>query len=111
MIGTAEIIRRARAAGIVVPAFNIPYLPMAKPVIQAVAEEDSFALIQVARLEWEKFSSRSLAGGGRGVPPARRPRARAAAPGPRAGHRRGPRRAWTTWPIIRRAHRRSATSR
>jgi fructose-bisphosphate aldolase class II len=60
MIGTAEIIRRALTKGIVVPAFNIPYLPMAKAVIQAVAEEDSFALIQVARLEWEKFSSRSL---------------------------------------------------
>ena len=60
MKGTAEIIRRAREAGIAVPAFNIPYLPMAKAVIQAVAEEDSFALIQVARLEWEKFSSRSL---------------------------------------------------
>ena len=60
MTGTAEIIRQARAAGIVVPAFNIPYLPMARPVIQAVVEEDSFALIQVARLEWEKFSSRSL---------------------------------------------------
>lgn len=60
MKGTAEIIRAARAAGIVVPAFNIPYLPMAKPVIAAVRDEDSFALVQVARLEWEKFSSRSL---------------------------------------------------
>ena len=60
MIGTAEIIRRARQAGIVVPAFNIPYLPMAQPVIRAVADEDSFALVQVARLEWEKFGSRSL---------------------------------------------------
>jgi fructose-bisphosphate aldolase class II len=57
---TAQIIRSARAAGIAVPAFNIPYLPMVQPVVRAVRDEDSFALVQVARLEWEKFSSRSL---------------------------------------------------
>ena len=60
MTGTAQIIRRARAAGIVVPAFNLPYLPMVQPVIRAVRDEDSFALVQVARLEWEKFASGSL---------------------------------------------------
>jgi fructose-bisphosphate aldolase class II len=59
MKGTAEIVRNARAAGIVVPAFNIPYLPMVGPVVRAVREEDSFALVQVARLEWEKFASGS----------------------------------------------------
>ena len=60
MTGTAQIIRSARAAGIVVPAFNVPYLPMIQPVIRAVRDEDSFALVQVARLEWEKFASGSL---------------------------------------------------
>jgi ketose-bisphosphate aldolase len=60
MKGTVQIIRSARAAGIVVPAFNIPYLPMVQPVIRAVRDEDSFALVQVARLEWEKFSSGNL---------------------------------------------------
>lgn len=60
MEGTNSIIRKARAAGIAVPAFNVPYLPMVRPVIRAVAGEDSFALIEVARLEWEKFGSRSL---------------------------------------------------
>lgn len=60
MIGSAEIIRRARQAGIVVPAFNIPHLPMVEPIVRAVADEDCFALIQVARLEWEKFGSGSL---------------------------------------------------
>jgi ketose-bisphosphate aldolase len=60
MTGTAQIIRSARAAGIVVPAFNVPYLPMVQPVVRAVRDEDSFALIQVARLEWEKFASGSL---------------------------------------------------
>jgi fructose-bisphosphate aldolase class II len=60
MKNTAQIIGSARAAGIVVPAFNIPYLPMVQPVVRAVRDEDSFALVQVARLEWEKFESRSL---------------------------------------------------
>jgi fructose-bisphosphate aldolase, class II len=33
---------------------------MVKPVVEAVRDENSFALIQVARLEWEKFESKSL---------------------------------------------------
>jgi fructose-bisphosphate aldolase class II len=60
MSDTAAIVRRAREAGLALPAFNIPYLPMIGPVVRAVAEEDSFALIEVARLEWEKFQSGSL---------------------------------------------------
>ncbi len=61
MTGTAEIVSRAKQAGLLVPAFNVPYLPMVKPVIQAVMAEDAFALVQVARLEWRKFESRSMA--------------------------------------------------
>lgn len=43
----------------VIPAFNIPYLPMVEPVVQAIVEENSVAMVQVARLEWEKFESQS----------------------------------------------------
>jgi ketose-bisphosphate aldolase len=57
---TKELVRRARAAGLVVPAFNIPYLPMVKPVVQALRDYDSFGLIMAARLEWEKFETGSL---------------------------------------------------
>lgn len=60
MIKTGESVKKALEAGIVVPAFNVPYLPMAEAIIQAVADEDSFALVQVARLEWEKFGAKSL---------------------------------------------------
>ncbi len=60
MIKTGEIISKALEAKVVVPAFNIPHLPMVEPVIQAVTDADSFALVQVARLEWEKFSAKSL---------------------------------------------------
>ena len=44
----------------IIPAFNIPYLPMVKPVVQAVRDENSVAMVQVARLEWVKFQSQSL---------------------------------------------------
>ena len=57
---TAEIVRRAFEKGLVVPAFNIPHLPMLEPVAQAVADENTVAMIQVARLEWEKFDAQSL---------------------------------------------------
>lgn len=60
MIKTGEVVKKALEAGIVVPAFNVPYLPMAEAIIQAVTDEDSFALVQVARLEWEKFEAKSL---------------------------------------------------
>ena len=53
-------VRKAFENALVVPAFNVPYLPMLKPIAQAVADEDSVAMIQVARLEWEKFEAVSL---------------------------------------------------
>ena len=54
------VVRKALENGLVVPAFNIPHPPMLKPIVQAVVDEDSVAMIQVARLEWEKFESVSL---------------------------------------------------
>jgi len=50
----------ARKKETAIPAFNIPYLPMVEPVIRAVVDENIPAIIHVARVEWEKFSSRSL---------------------------------------------------
>jgi len=43
----------------IVPAFNIPHLPMVKPVIRAIIDEKTVAMVQVARLEWEKFEAKS----------------------------------------------------
>jgi ketose-bisphosphate aldolase len=57
---TSQIIRSAYEKHILVPAFNIPYLPMMQPVIEAIKATRCFALIQVARLEWEKFEAGSL---------------------------------------------------
>ncbi len=58
--GTGAIIDIAFKQGIVVPGFNIPYLPMMEPVVRALHDTNVFGLIMVARLEWVKFKSGSM---------------------------------------------------
>ncbi|MEA3334926.1 MAG: class II fructose-bisphosphate aldolase [Chloroflexota bacterium] len=58
---SAELMKNAGRAGLAIPAFNIPYLPMMAPVIQAMIDEDAFGLIETARPEWYKFEARSAA--------------------------------------------------
>jgi fructose-bisphosphate aldolase class II len=57
MLNSADLVLNAYRAGIAIPAFNVPYLPMVKPVIRAVADQDSCAFIETARLEWTKFEA------------------------------------------------------
>lgn len=57
MTSSADVVANALAQSLTVPAFNVPYLPMIEPVIRATADEDSFAFITSARLEWTKFES------------------------------------------------------
>jgi len=59
-VPVAQLLQKALAARTVVPAFNIPYLPMMAPLVQALCDTQSFGLIQVARLEWLKFESGSM---------------------------------------------------
>jgi ketose-bisphosphate aldolase len=54
------IMHTAWQKGIVIPGFNIPYLPMMEPVIRALQDSSTFGLIMVARLEWIKFESGSM---------------------------------------------------
>ena len=61
MHSTAELMNSANRQGLVIPAFNVPYLPMVEPVIRAIVDQDCFALVEVARLEWIKFEAVSLA--------------------------------------------------
>ena len=58
-MNTKELMVKAWKTGVVIPGFNIPYLPMMEPVVRALADTNCFGLIMVARLEWEKFKSRS----------------------------------------------------
>jgi len=55
VINTAQIMHNACRKNIVIPGFNIPYLPMMEPVVRALKDSGSFGLIMVARLEWIKF--------------------------------------------------------
>jgi len=58
---TDQILKRAMEAKTVVPAFNIPYLPMMEPVVRALRDAHCFGLVVVARLEWIKFEAQSPA--------------------------------------------------
>jgi len=51
------IVQNALQAGVAIPAFNVPYLPMIEPVVRAVVDQNSFAMIETARLEWFKFEA------------------------------------------------------
>lgn len=57
----SKVMRAAASAGIVVPAFNVPYLPMMSAISDAIREHDCFAMIEVARLEIVKFEARGVA--------------------------------------------------
>ena len=46
---------------IVIPGFNIRHLSMVKPIVSALIDTESFGLIEVARLECEKFNAGSFA--------------------------------------------------
>jgi ketose-bisphosphate aldolase len=55
-----EIILAASKIGLAIPAFNVAHIPMVEPMIRAVADEDSFALIEVSRIDWLKFGAKSF---------------------------------------------------
>lgn len=57
MVSVQNIVQNALLAGVAIPAFNVPYLPMIEPVVRAVVDQNSFALIETARLEWLKFKA------------------------------------------------------
>jgi ketose-bisphosphate aldolase len=57
---TGSLMLEARRRRMVIPGFNIPYLPMMEPVVRALRDTRTIGLIAVARLEWVKFQSGSL---------------------------------------------------
>jgi fructose-bisphosphate aldolase class II len=61
MLSSIHPVLSASRAGVAIPAFNIPYLPIMQPVVEAIVAQDCFALISVARLEWVKFQAGGLA--------------------------------------------------
>jgi ketose-bisphosphate aldolase len=57
----AEIMQVAWQRHVLIPAFNIAYLPMVKPVAETVKRLDSFALVEVARPDIDRFDAQSYA--------------------------------------------------
>lgn len=57
---TREIVLKAWKLGIVIPAYNVPHLPMMEPIVRAIRDTGSFGLVQVARLETVKFKAGSF---------------------------------------------------
>ncbi|MBN1445611.1 MAG: class II fructose-bisphosphate aldolase [Candidatus Omnitrophica bacterium] len=58
-ITTAEAVKNAWKLRTVIPAFNVPYLPLMEPLVKAIKDTRIFGLIEVARLEWMKFKAES----------------------------------------------------
>jgi ketose-bisphosphate aldolase len=59
-VGVGDIMRMAFREHIVVPAFNIPYLPMIEAVADTLQKTGTFALVEVARPDVEKFGAESF---------------------------------------------------
>lgn len=60
MSTTTDIVKQALAQKCAIPAFNIPFLPMMEPIMKAIKDEETVAMIAVARVEWEKFGSKGI---------------------------------------------------
>ena len=60
MSDTNRIMATAKEKKVIIPAFNIPYLPMMAPTVQALVDTGAFGLIEVAYIEWLNFEVKSL---------------------------------------------------
>lgn len=54
-----KLMLNAYNAKTVIPAFNIPYLPLVAPVAKALVDSNCFGLISVARADWQYFEAES----------------------------------------------------
>jgi len=57
----SDIMRAALHKRILIPAFNVAYLPMLRPIVDTLVECETFGIVEVARLEVEKFGAKSFA--------------------------------------------------
>lgn len=61
MRDSRELMLNAYRNSLIIPAFNIPYLPMVAPVARALTETNAFGFVEVSRIEWERFEAGSQA--------------------------------------------------
>lgn len=55
-----SIMGRASEKRILIPAFNVSYLPMIRPILDVLIDMNTFALIEVSRPDVEKFEAKSF---------------------------------------------------
>lgn len=55
-----EIMNTAAEKGVLIPALNVAHLPMTEPMIKAAADTETFALIEVSRVDWNNFGAGNL---------------------------------------------------
>ncbi len=55
-----QIMREAYKHRILIPAFNVAYLPMIKPIVDTLKKTHTFGLVEVARPDIEKFGAKSF---------------------------------------------------
>ena len=56
----SRFVGAAAENGIVVPAFNVFYLPLVKAICDALAANDTFGMVEVSRIELQKFAVPSI---------------------------------------------------
>jgi ketose-bisphosphate aldolase len=56
----ARLVRAAADNGIVVPAFNVFYMPLIKPICDALKAYDTFGMVEISRIELQKFEVPSI---------------------------------------------------
>lgn len=66
-----DLVKNAYGNATVIPAFNIPYLPMMTPAVQALADTNSFGSIQVSYAKCLPFEAMSQEAAKRWVLPIR----------------------------------------
>ncbi len=59
-LGAQELMMNALRAGVAIPSFNTPYLPVMEPTVRAIVDTQCFAFITVARVEWTKFDAKGI---------------------------------------------------
>ena len=55
-----DIMQKAYQAHILIPAFNVPHLPIVEPVVSALKESACFGLIEVAYADIDSFNAESF---------------------------------------------------
>ena len=55
-----EIMRQAYQHGVLIPAFNVAYIPMIEPIMESLKKHGTFGLVEVARPDVEKFAAGSF---------------------------------------------------